>query len=184
MSAGAGGPGGGFWWCDPFAPTANRTGVKSVFRLLGPASPRGEKCRLGQRGASGRPQPGRPGRAHDGVAGLAFERSCRPGCRRYGEQTLSQTHGRDINSSTFFLRFFLREGKDTRGAQEGPQPPQRRADGKSISMISALQFSCYAGRKGKNKTEGLQYLEVSMATFCLAHQGNFPDCSDTNAVTD
>ena len=49
--------------------------------------------------------------------------------------------------------FFLREGKDFSFVRAP------RGDGKSICMIAASLSSCYAGRGGENKTEGLQYLE-------------------------
>ena len=51
------------------------------------------------------------------------------------------------------MRFFLRGGKDFSFVRAP------RGDGKSICMIPASLSSCYAGRGGKTKTEGLQYLE-------------------------
>ena len=53
-------------------------------------------------------------------------------------QPSSQTRGRDITSS-----FFLREGKDARGARGAAAARgERRADGKSIWMIPASLSSC------------------------------------------
>ena len=108
------------------------------------------------------------------------------GCRRYEEQTSPETYGRDITSSIFFSAFFfagqgcdffLREGKDFSFVRAP------RGDGKSISMIPASLSSCYAGRGGKNKTEGLQYLEpkgnVLLGSpgerLTLRRQRNYPD---------
>ena len=84
------GPGGGFWWCDPCAPTANRTALQTpdlrprrAIDAPGPKLVRPQRLRIvcslvrqdecasgaaawGSLGAPGRPQParrGRPGRA-------------------------------------------------------------------------------------------------------------------------
>ena len=81
------------------------------------------------------------------------------GCRRYEEQTSSETYGRDITSSIFSPIFSSRGQGCPRRAGGGSRHSERRGDGKSISMIAASLSSCYAGRGGKTKTEGLQYLE-------------------------
>ena len=103
-------------------------------------------------GRGGRGGPGRSRRA------CATGRAGR-GCRRYEEQTSSQTHGRDITSSIFFsVAFFFARARMP--AVRFFQPPHRAPrEGKSICMIPASLSSCYAGRGGKTKTEGLQYLE-------------------------
>ena len=127
-------------------PRAKRLAPRPDGPLTHFASPRGEKCRPGQLGGAGQTAAGPAG-----VAGATKNKLRR---RRMGV----------ISPPRFFLRFFLREGKDARDAGGAAAARgERRADGKSIWMIAASLSSCYAGRGSQNKTEGLQ---------CLKPKGN------------
>ena len=91
-----------FWWCDPCAPTANRTALQTpdlrerrALDAPGPKLVRPQRphilcgsfrqherasgaAALGSMGAPGRPHPARPGRALTVSPGLP-QRACRPG---------------------------------------------------------------------------------------------------------
>ena len=98
-------------------------------------------------------------RADRSLPGLGRGGPAGRGCRRYEEQTSSETYGRDITSSIFSPLFPPRGQGCPRRAGGRSRHSERRADGKSISMIPASLSSCYAGRGSKTKTEGFQYFE-------------------------
>ena len=94
-------------------------------------------------GGAGQSAAGPAGSARglDGLAGLAARGHAGRGCRRYEEQTSSQTHGRDITSSIFPPAFsFAGQGCDAGKDFSFVRAP--RGDGKSISMIPASLSSC------------------------------------------
>ena len=71
-------------------------------RLFSTARTRLGRGSLGQLGGAGQTAAGPAGSAGeglDGLAGLAARGRAGRGCRRYEEQTSSQTHGRDLTSS-------------------------------------------------------------------------------------
>ena len=102
---------------------------------------------LGQHGGAGQTASGPAGEGLDGLAGLAPE-GLPAGVAGATKNKLRRRRMGVISPP----RFFSPRGGCSRHSE-------RRADGKSISMIPASLSSCYAGRGGKNKTEGLQYLE-------------------------
>ena len=139
---------------------------------------------LGQLGGAGQTAAGpawSAGEGLDGLAGLAARGPTDRGCRRYEEQTSSETHGRDITSSIFpplFSSLFPPRGPGCpRCAGGGNRHSERLAEGKSIWMIPASPSSCYAGRGGKTRLKGFS-TSSRRGTFCLAHQENFSHCAD------
>ena len=131
----------------------------------------------GSLGAPGRAPPARPGRP-----GRALTVS--PGWRREGvpagvagatkNKPLSETYGRDITSSIFSSAFFSARARMRCG--QGFFLRTRSQGRREVDLASLS--SCYAGRGGKTRTEGLQYFEP-MGNVLLAHPGNFSHCADT-----
>ena len=96
------------------------------------------------------------GESLDGLAGLAARGRAGRGCRR----SLRSRRMGVISPPRFFSPLFSSRGQGCpRRAGGCGRHSKRRADGKSISMIPVSLSSCYAGRGGKTKTEGLQYFE-------------------------
>ena len=145
--------------CDPFAPTANRTAIptpdlrpRRAIHAPWPKLVRPQRRRIlcslvrQHERASGAAAWGSLG-APAGVAGAT-------------KNKLRRRRMDVISPPRFFSPLFSSRGQGCpRRAGVCRRHSERRADGKSISMIAASLSSCYAGRGGKTKTEGLQYLE-------------------------
>ena len=63
------------------------------------------------------------------------------------------------------------------GAGNGRLPSERRAEGKSIWMISDILSSCQAGWDGEKRLKGFSTLVQRMLP--LGHHGNFSHCADS-----
>ena len=93
--------------------------------------------RARQSGGAGQTAAGSTGEGLDTLAGLAARGRAGRGCRRYEEQTSSQTYGRDITSSIFFSAFFsafFSVGARMPAARGGRQPPQRAPRRREVDL--------------------------------------------------
>ncbi len=108
--------------------------------------------RARQPGGAGQTAAGSAGEGLDTLAGLAARGRAGRSCRRYEEQTSSQTNGRDITSSIFFFAFFFVRARMP-AARGGRQPQQRAPRRREVDLDDSRLPVVMLCRPGRQKQD-------------------------------